>query len=41
MLGTARCRRLQAEDGGQTSGQMEMLAEQTAAIAAVPTPEGG
>ena len=39
MMGTARCRRLQVEDGGQISGQMEMLAEETAGIVAVPTPE--
>jgi cytoskeletal protein CcmA (bactofilin family) len=26
--GTARCRRLQVEDGGQISGQMEMLTDQ-------------
>jgi cytoskeletal protein CcmA (bactofilin family) len=28
LLGTARCRRLQVEDGGQITGQMEMLADQ-------------
>jgi cytoskeletal protein CcmA (bactofilin family) len=27
VLGTARCRRLQVEDGGQISGRMEMLTE--------------
>ncbi len=27
VLGTARCRRLQVEDGGQISGRMEMLSE--------------
>jgi cytoskeletal protein CcmA (bactofilin family) len=27
VLGTARCRRLQVEEGGQISGQMEMLTE--------------
>ena len=27
VLGTARCRRLQVEDGGQITGQMEMLSE--------------
>ncbi len=27
VLGTARCRRLQVEDGGQISGQMEMITE--------------
>lgn len=28
LLGTARCRRLQVEDGGQISGRMEMLTDQ-------------
>ena len=41
MMGTARCRRLQVEDGGQISGQMEMLSEAPAGIVAVPTPEAG
>ncbi len=27
VLGTARCRRLQVEDGGQITGRMEMIAE--------------
>lgn len=27
VLGTARCRRLQVEDGGQISGQIEMITE--------------
>lgn len=27
VIGTARCRRLQVEDGGQISGQMEMITE--------------
>lgn len=27
LLGQARCRRLQVEDGGQLSGQMEMLTD--------------
>ena len=27
VMGTARCRRLQVEDGGQISGHMEMLSE--------------
>ena len=27
LLGTARCRRLQVEDGGQISGHMEMLTD--------------
>jgi cytoskeletal protein CcmA (bactofilin family) len=29
VLGTARCRRLQVEDGGQITGRMEMLTEPT------------
>jgi cytoskeletal protein CcmA (bactofilin family) len=28
VLGTARCRRLQVEDGGQITGHMEMLSDQ-------------
>jgi len=28
VLGTARCRRLQVEDGGQITGQIEMITEQ-------------
>jgi len=36
MLGTARCRRLQVEDGGQISGQMEMLSDAPAVAVAVP-----
>ncbi len=31
VMGTARCRRLQVEDGGQINGRMEMLTEGTAA----------
>jgi cytoskeletal protein CcmA (bactofilin family) len=31
VLGTARCHRLQVEDGGQISGQMEMLTERARA----------
>jgi cytoskeletal protein CcmA (bactofilin family) len=27
VLGTARCRRLQVEDGGQITGRMEMLGD--------------
>jgi cytoskeletal protein CcmA (bactofilin family) len=27
VLGTARCRRLQVEDGGQITGRIEMLTE--------------
>jgi cytoskeletal protein CcmA (bactofilin family) len=30
LLGTARCRRLQVEDGGQISGRMEMLGDVSA-----------
>ena len=30
VLGTARCRRLQVEDGGQITGRMEMLTESSA-----------
>jgi cytoskeletal protein CcmA (bactofilin family) len=29
VLGTARCRRLQVEDGGQITGRIEMLGEKT------------
>jgi cytoskeletal protein CcmA (bactofilin family) len=29
VLGTARCRRLQVEDGGQITGRMEMITEAT------------
>ncbi len=40
LLGTARCRRLQVEDGGQISGRMEMLGpEAPAAAAAQADPE--
>jgi len=35
VLGTARCRRLQVEDGGQITGRIEMITE--AARAAEPT----
>ena len=42
VLGTARCRRLQVEDGGQITGRMEMLTEGAArpqpARAAIPEP---
>ncbi len=38
LLGTARCRRLQVEDGGQITGRIEMLtAEAAAAPTAVPS----
>jgi cytoskeletal protein CcmA (bactofilin family) len=33
LLGTAKCRRLQVEDGGQISGRIEMLSEQPQADA--------
>jgi cytoskeletal protein CcmA (bactofilin family) len=36
VMGTARCRRLQVEDGGQITGHMEMLAAD--ASRAEPTP---
>ena len=39
LLGTARCRRLQVEDGGQISGRMEMITE-AAPAAAVPAEPG-
>lgn len=41
VLGTARCRRLQVEDGGQITGRMEMIAGEgrPAATAPVPTTE--
>jgi cytoskeletal protein CcmA (bactofilin family) len=37
VLGTARCRRLQVEDGGQITGRIEMLGESSSSLAA----EGG
>jgi cytoskeletal protein CcmA (bactofilin family) len=33
LLGTARCRRLQVEDGGQISGRMEMITETAKVLA--------
>jgi cytoskeletal protein CcmA (bactofilin family) len=39
VLGTARCRRLQVEDGGQITGRIEMLTDQTKADFARSTPE--
>ena len=39
LLGTARCRRLQVEDGGQITGQMEMLTEQPKSEPFRPTSE--
>ena len=41
LLGTARCRRLQVEDGGQISGRMEMITEETAAAARAAASEPG
>jgi cytoskeletal protein CcmA (bactofilin family) len=40
MLGTARCRRLQVEDGGQITGRIEMIldAAESAAPATVARP---
>lgn len=38
LLGTARCRRLQVEDGGQITGRIEMLTADTAATPAVNVP---
>jgi len=35
VLGTARCRRLQVEDGGQMTGRIEMLSEPPAVVHAV------
>ena len=41
VLGTARCRRLQVEDGGQITGQIEMLmAEPTRSGGEPPPPSG-
>ena len=39
VLGTARCRRLQVEDGGQITGHMEMLTEQQRSEPARPISE--
>jgi cytoskeletal protein CcmA (bactofilin family) len=36
VLGTARCRRLQVEEGGQLSGKMEMITDGLAPTAAAP-----
>jgi cytoskeletal protein CcmA (bactofilin family) len=38
LLGTARCRRLQVEDGGQISGRMEMITEEAPAPAVAAEP---
>lgn len=40
LMGTAKCRRLQVEEGGQISGQMQMLPDAPSAPAA-STPAGG
>ncbi len=39
VLGTARCRRLQVEDGGQITGRIEMLTDQPKNEAARPATE--
>ena len=36
VLGTARCRRLQVEDGGQITGQIEMITDSPAAPTRAP-----
>lgn len=36
VLGTARCRRLQVEDGGQITGRMEMLGDSAGEVRAGP-----
>ncbi len=41
VLGTARCRRLQVEDGGQITGRIEMITEATPARAAEPARTSG
>ncbi|MCC6716880.1 MAG: polymer-forming cytoskeletal protein [Acetobacteraceae bacterium] len=45
VLGTARCRRLQVEDGGQITGQIEMITESRsdgpAVVPASSAPAGG
>lgn len=38
VLGTARCRRLQVEDGGQITGRIEMITEAAMAESAVKPP---
>ncbi|HEY0417901.1 MAG TPA: polymer-forming cytoskeletal protein [Acetobacteraceae bacterium] len=38
VLGTARCRRLQVEDGGQITGQIEMITENRADPTPAPRP---
>jgi cytoskeletal protein CcmA (bactofilin family) len=39
VLGTARCRRLQVEDGGQITGHIEMLTDQVRAENVRPASE--
>ena len=39
VLGTARCRRLQVEDGGQITGRIEMITEQTKSEVGRPATE--
>jgi cytoskeletal protein CcmA (bactofilin family) len=41
VLGTARCRRLQVEDGGQITGRVEMITDQPKAELPVRAPEMG
>ena len=38
VLGTARCRRLQVEDGGQITGRIEMIQEGAPSANAQPAP---
>jgi len=38
VLGTARCRRLQVEDGGQITGRIEMLGDSMPAMSPAPIP---
>jgi cytoskeletal protein CcmA (bactofilin family) len=38
VIGEARCRRLQVEDGGQLSGKISMISEAAPATAATSTP---
>lgn len=38
LLGTAKCRRLQVEDGGQVTGRLEMLPDQATQVAAPADP---
>ena len=39
LTGTARCRRLQVEDGGQITGRIEMLADAAPRVEAPPPAE--